>query len=149
MVKKAGYRLVVTTNGTRLNEGVRDLPIDELYVSFNTPTPESYALKRGKGPSFDAYVENLAAFVRIRPPSPIYPDPLRCVVFGNANSRSPSPALCPANSRTPRCFSFQWPFPSGILPATRHRPESAFTPPQKGSAPKLPSPPESLALFGA
>ena len=64
MVKKAGYRLVVTTNGTRLNEGVRDLPIDELYVSFNTPTPESYALKRGKGPSFDAYVENLAAFVQ-------------------------------------------------------------------------------------
>jgi MoaA/NifB/PqqE/SkfB family radical SAM enzyme len=64
MVKKAGHRLVVTTNGSRLNETVRNLPIDELYVSFNTPTPEAYALKRGKGPSFDAYVENLAAFVQ-------------------------------------------------------------------------------------
>jgi MoaA/NifB/PqqE/SkfB family radical SAM enzyme len=67
MVKKAGYRLVVTTNGTRLNEGVRDLPIDELYVSFNTPTPESYALKRGKGPPFDVYVENLASFIQSVP----------------------------------------------------------------------------------
>jgi MoaA/NifB/PqqE/SkfB family radical SAM enzyme len=67
MVKKAGFRLVVTTNGTRLNETVRDLPIDELYVSFNTPTPEAYALKRGKGPSFDAYVDNLAAFVQSVP----------------------------------------------------------------------------------
>ncbi len=67
MVKKAGFRLVVTTNGSRLNGAVRDLPIDELYVSFNTPTPEAYALKRGKGPSFDAYVENLAAFVQSVP----------------------------------------------------------------------------------
>ena len=33
MVQKAGYRLVVTTNGTRLNESIRELPIDELYVS--------------------------------------------------------------------------------------------------------------------
>jgi MoaA/NifB/PqqE/SkfB family radical SAM enzyme len=67
MVKKAGYRLVVTTNGSRLNESVRELPIDELYVSFNTPTPEAYALKRGKGPSFDAYVDNLAAFIQSVP----------------------------------------------------------------------------------
>ena len=67
MVQKAGYRLVVTTNGTRLNESIRELPIDELYVSFNTPTPESYALKRGKGPSFDAYVDNLAAFIQSVP----------------------------------------------------------------------------------
>jgi MoaA/NifB/PqqE/SkfB family radical SAM enzyme len=67
MVKKAGHRLVVTTNGTRLNEAVRELPIDELYISFNTPTPEAYALKRGKGPEFDAYVENLAAFVQSVP----------------------------------------------------------------------------------
>ena len=67
MVKKAGFRLVVTTNGTRLNEAIRDLPIDELYVSFNTPTPESYALKRGGGPTFDAYVDNLAAFIQSVP----------------------------------------------------------------------------------
>ncbi len=39
-------------------------------------------------------------------------------MFGNSNSRSPSAALCPANSRTTRCFSFQWPFPSGIFPAS-------------------------------
>ena len=32
--------------------------------------------------------EPFRAFVEcIRPPSPIYPDPLWCVVFGNANSR--------------------------------------------------------------
>jgi MoaA/NifB/PqqE/SkfB family radical SAM enzyme len=64
MVKKEGFRLVVTTNGSRLSPQIRDLPIDELYISFNTPTPESYAWKRGKGPAFDEYVENLAEFVQ-------------------------------------------------------------------------------------
>jgi MoaA/NifB/PqqE/SkfB family radical SAM enzyme len=72
MVKKAGYRLLVTTNGSRLNEEIRNLPIDELYISFNTPTPEAYALKRGKGPSFDDYVENLASFVQGVPLYDVY-----------------------------------------------------------------------------
>jgi MoaA/NifB/PqqE/SkfB family radical SAM enzyme len=67
LVARHGFHLIVTTNGTRLSPAMRDLPIDELFVSFNTPTPEAYALKRGAGPGFDAYVENLAAFVQSVP----------------------------------------------------------------------------------
>ena len=85
--------------------------------------------------------------VGIRPPRPIYPHPLRCVVFGNANSRSPPAALCPADFRTPRCFPLQGAFPGGTLPATRHGSQSAFTPPQKGTPSQHASPPETSALL--
>jgi MoaA/NifB/PqqE/SkfB family radical SAM enzyme len=67
MVKKFGYHLIVTTNGSRLRESMRDLPINELFVSFNTPTEQSYVLKRGKGPSYSDYVQNLADFLQSVP----------------------------------------------------------------------------------
>lgn len=46
MVHKAGYHLVVTTNGTRLRPEMVALPIDELFISFNTPSPSAYEMKR-------------------------------------------------------------------------------------------------------
>jgi MoaA/NifB/PqqE/SkfB family radical SAM enzyme len=67
MVRKHGYHLIVTTNGSRLRESMRELPINELFVSFNTPTEQSYVLKRGKGPHYVDYVKNLAAFIQSVP----------------------------------------------------------------------------------
>ena len=67
MVRKSGYKLIVTTNGSRLRESMAQLPISELYVSFNTPTAEAYELKRGKGIGFEEYVENLARFLQAVP----------------------------------------------------------------------------------
>lgn len=67
MVKKHGYHLIVTTNGTRLRESMRELPINELFISFNTPTEQSYALKRGKGPGFAEYVGRLSDFLNSVP----------------------------------------------------------------------------------
>lgn len=45
MVHRAGYHLVVTTNGTRLRPEMVNLPIDELFISFNTPSPTAYEMK--------------------------------------------------------------------------------------------------------
>lgn len=67
MVRRHGYHLIVTTNGSRLRESMRDLPINELFVSFNTPTEQAYVLKRGKGPAYGDYVQNLAAFLQSVP----------------------------------------------------------------------------------
>jgi MoaA/NifB/PqqE/SkfB family radical SAM enzyme len=67
MVRRKGYHLIVTTNGGRLRESMRALPINELFISFNTPTETSYALKRGKGPEYQDYVHNLKEFIQSVP----------------------------------------------------------------------------------
>jgi organic radical activating enzyme len=67
LVRQHGFHLIVTTNGSRLNESMSQLPIDEMFVSFNTPTAEAYVLKHAKGLDFDAYVENLGRFLESVP----------------------------------------------------------------------------------
>jgi MoaA/NifB/PqqE/SkfB family radical SAM enzyme len=73
LVKKYGFRLVVTTNGSLLNGGVNDLPIDELYISFHTPNKKSFKLRHAGSMKFYDYkksVMNFAASSRM--PTCIY-----------------------------------------------------------------------------
>lgn len=62
MVHKEGYHLVVTTNGSRLRPEMVSLPIDELFISFNTPSPGTYGMKRSPLP-FQGLVGRIRDFV--------------------------------------------------------------------------------------
>lgn len=63
MVKDAGHRLIVTTNGSILNEEMHALPIDELYISLMTPTSSSFSL-RDSSMSFEDYILRIKEFVQ-------------------------------------------------------------------------------------
>jgi organic radical activating enzyme len=64
LVKEYGYRLVVTTNGSLLDEKMKDLPIDELYISLQTPTKKSFKLRKAGNLNFEEYAERVFDFVR-------------------------------------------------------------------------------------
>jgi MoaA/NifB/PqqE/SkfB family radical SAM enzyme len=63
MVRAAGFKLIVTTNGSLLRERHKTLPIDTLYLSFRSTGADSFGHRKA-GLSFDQYIQILANFLR-------------------------------------------------------------------------------------
>jgi MoaA/NifB/PqqE/SkfB family radical SAM enzyme len=63
MVRQAGFKLNLTTNGSLLKDSHKELEVDYLYISFRSTGPEAFA-RRNAGISFDRYIEILANFLR-------------------------------------------------------------------------------------
>jgi len=62
MVRDAGFKLVVTTNGALLRDVHKKIQIDNLYISFRSTGPDSFA-HRHAGISFDEYIAILSKFL--------------------------------------------------------------------------------------
>jgi MoaA/NifB/PqqE/SkfB family radical SAM enzyme len=64
LVKRFGYHLIVTTNGSLLKEEYKNLPIDELYISLQTPTKRSFKLRNAGNLKFEDYLNNICDFAK-------------------------------------------------------------------------------------
>jgi MoaA/NifB/PqqE/SkfB family radical SAM enzyme len=73
LVKEFGYHLIVTTNGSLLSESIKTCPIDELYISFQTPTEKSFRHRKGGKLEFERYSRKIFNFAKNVPyPTSIY-----------------------------------------------------------------------------
>lgn len=71
MVKDYGFRLVVTTNGSLLREDHRKLAVDDIYLSFQTTTEQSFSHRQAKNLSFSFYLDVIKRFVQGQHPRTI------------------------------------------------------------------------------
>ncbi len=64
LVKKYGYHLIVTTNGSLLNEETKNLPIDELYIRLETVTKRSFRLRNAGNLKLGDYLNKVCDFAK-------------------------------------------------------------------------------------
>jgi MoaA/NifB/PqqE/SkfB family radical SAM enzyme len=62
IVRDAGFRLYVTTNGALLRDAHKKIQIDNLYISFRSTGPDSFTHRRARI-SFDQYIAILSRFL--------------------------------------------------------------------------------------